>query len=117
MRCVSIQLEAGCVNWCRTRRRPQTMFATLRLFNHFTWLLCFCGIKAAEAGTGCKVVNLMPAFWRSWETSDAAVQIRTTLIVPNPDLYNDNYVNLPAGAKWEAAVARERTFVETRREE
>jgi hypothetical protein len=93
------------------------MFATLRLFNHFTWLLCFCGITAAEAGTGCKVVNLMPAFWRSWETSDAAAQIRTTLIVPNPDLYNDNYVNLPAGAKWKAAVARERTYVEAHREE
>jgi hypothetical protein len=93
------------------------MCATFRLFSHFTWLLCFCGMTAAEAGTGCKVVNLMPAFWRSWETSDAAARIRATLIVPYPDLYNDNYVNLPAGAKWDAAVVRERTYVEAHREE
>jgi hypothetical protein len=93
------------------------MCATLRLLSPFVWLLCFCGITAAEAGTGCKVVNLMPAFWRSLETSGAAIQIRATLIVPHPDLYNDNYVNLPSGAKWDAAVARERTYVEAHRKE
>jgi hypothetical protein len=93
------------------------MCATFRLFSPFTWLLCFCAITAAEAGTGCKVVNLMPAFWRSLEKIDAAAQIRATLIVPHPDLYNDNYVNLPSGAKWDAAVARERTYVEAHREE
>jgi hypothetical protein len=93
------------------------MCATLRLFSAFMWLLCFCGITAAEAGTGCKVVNLMPAFWRSLAKSDASAQIRATLIVPYPDLYNDNYVNLPSGAKWDATVARERTYVETHREE
>ena len=93
------------------------MCATLRLLGPFIWLLCFCGITAAEAGTGCKVVNLMPAFWRSLETSGAAVQIRATLIVPHPDLYNDNYVNLPSGAKWDAAVAHERAYVEAHREE
>ena len=93
------------------------MCATLRLFSPVMWLLCFCGITAAEAGTGCKVVNLMPAFWRSLAKSDASAQIRATLIAPYPDLYNDNYVNLPSGAKWDAAVARERTYVETHREE
>ena len=93
------------------------MCATLRLLSPFMWLLCFCGITAAEAGTGCKVVNLMPAFWRSLAKSDASAQIRATLIVPYPDLYNDNYVNLPSGAKWDATVARERTYVETHREE
>jgi len=93
------------------------MCATLRLLSPFIWLLCFCAITAAEAGTGCKVVNLMPAFWRSLETSSAAVQIRATLIVPHPDLYNDNYVNLPSGAKWDAAVAHERAYVEAHREE
>jgi hypothetical protein len=93
------------------------MCATLRLLSPFIWLLCFCGITVAEAGTGCKVVNLMPAFWRSLETSSAAVQIRATLIVPHPDLYNDNYVNLPSGAKWDAAVAHERAYVEAHREE
>jgi hypothetical protein len=81
------------------------------------WLLCVCGITEAEAETGCKVVNLMPAFWRSLAKSDAAAQIRATLIVPYPDLYNDNYVNLPSGAKWDAAVARERTYIETHKEE
>jgi hypothetical protein len=93
------------------------MAATLRLFVPFTWLLCFCGITAAEAGTGCKVVNLMPTFWRSLEKSDAAAQLRATLIAPYPDLYNDNYVNLPSGAKWDSAVARERTYVEAHRKE
>ena len=93
------------------------MCTGLRLCLPLMWLLCFCGTTAAEAGTGCKVVNLMPAFWRSLAKSDASAQIRATLIVPYPDLYNDNYVNLPKGAKWDAAVARERTYVEAHREE
>jgi len=67
-------------------------------FLHPVAVCAFGGITAAEAATGCKVLNLMPAFWRSLEKSDAAAQIRAAVIVPHPDLYNDNYVDLPSGA-------------------
>jgi hypothetical protein len=75
------------------------------------------GVSAAEAGTVCKVVDLMPQYWRSIGETDAAAQIRAMLIEPYPDLYNENYVSLPSGAKWEATVAREQTYAKAHGEQ
>jgi hypothetical protein len=79
--------------------------------------LCLGAIAPAHASGGCDVVNLMPAFWRSLEGANPAAQMRTTLIDPHPDLYNDNYVSLSSGAKWEKELAGEKTYVEGHRAE
>lgn len=71
----------------------------------------------ASAATDCTVVDLMPAFWQALAGRDPAAQVRTAVIDPHPDLYNDNFVRLPTGAKWQEKFARERTYVEANRSE
>ncbi len=57
----------------------------------------------------------MPAFWKAIDGSDASNRLRATVIDPHPDLYNEDYVDVPPGPKWEAAVARERSYVDQHR--
>ena len=71
----------------------------------------------AGAVAGCTVVDLMPAFWQALAGNDPAAQMRATVIDPHPDLYNDQYVRLPAAADWAAKLSRERTYDETHRQE
>lgn len=71
----------------------------------------------ADAVAGCRVVDLMPDFWQSLESDDAAARLRVKLIDPHPDLYNDTVVKLPSGAKWLDETVRERTYAEGHREE
>jgi hypothetical protein len=73
-------------------------------------------VPAAAAGT-CTVVDLMPDFWRALAANDSAAEMRTAVIDPHPDLYNDNYVLLPTAAKWEAKLTRERAYDEAHRQE
>jgi hypothetical protein len=71
----------------------------------------------APAATSCTVVDLMPPFWQALAANDPAKEMRTAVIDPHPDLYNDNYVRLPAAAKWEDKLTRERTYDEAHRQE
>jgi hypothetical protein len=81
------------------------------------FLLPLQWLVPANAATDCTVVDLMPAFWQALAGKDPAAQLRTAVIEPHPDLYNDNFVRLPTGAEWEDKLARERTYVEAHRAE
>jgi len=59
----------------------------------------------------------MPAFWDALAAKDPAAQMRAAVIDPHPDLYNDNYVRIPSGQKWDDELARERTYVDAHRTE
>jgi len=80
-------------------------------------LLSLQGFVPAGAATDCTVVDLMPAFWQALAGTDPAAQMRTAVIDPHPDLYNDNYVRLPTGVKWEDKLAHDKTYVESHRAE
>jgi hypothetical protein len=69
------------------------------------------------AAADCTVLDLMPAFWQALAGKDPAAQMRTAVIDPHPDLYNDNFVHLPTAAMWEEELAREKTYVEAHRPE
>jgi hypothetical protein len=79
--------------------------------------LCLNATAAVHAGADCAVVNLMPAFWQSLQGTDPATQMRAAVIDLHPDLYNDNYVSLSSGAKWQKEVEDEKTYVEGHRAE
>jgi hypothetical protein len=76
------------------------------------WVPC-----PVEARAGCRIVDLMPAFWTALAGQDAAARLRTTIVDPHPDLYNDDYVDVASGRKWEDLVTRDRTYVEAHRSE
>lgn len=59
----------------------------------------------------------MPAFWTALAGQDAAARLRTTVVDPHPDLYNDDYVDVASGRKWEDLVMRDRTYVDAHRSE
>jgi hypothetical protein len=80
-------------------------------------LAVFLGFPTAQAATSCKVVDLMPQYWQSIGKSDAAARIRAAVIEPYPDLYNENYVDLPSGDKWQATVAHEQAYAQAHRNE
>src|SRR5215831_13987036 len=65
----------------------------------------------------CRVVDLMPIFWRSLAAQDAAAAVRAKVVDPHPDLYNEDYVVLPEDAKWATTLERERAYVEAHRAE
>jgi hypothetical protein len=81
------------------------------------FLLSLQCLARANAATDCNVVDLMPAYWQALAGQDPAAQMRTEVVDPHPDLYNDNYVRVPTGAEWEALLARQRTYVDTHRPE
>ena len=74
-------------------------------------------LALASAATSCSVVDLMPPFWDALAAKDPAAQMRAAVIDPHPDLYNDNYVRIPSGQKWDDELARERTYVDAHRPE
>lgn len=80
-------------------------------------LLCWgiADARAVEAQPGCQILDLMPAFWKALDSSDPAGQLRGSVVEPHPDLYNPDYVDVPPGPKWEASIARERTYVDEHR--
>jgi hypothetical protein len=80
-------------------------------------LLSLQCLVPANAITSCTVVDLMPAFWQALAGNDPAVQMRTTVVDPHPDLYNDKYVRLPTTADWENKLSGERTYDEAHRQE
>lgn len=81
------------------------------------FLLSLLWLAPAGAATSCTVVDLMPAYWQALAAKDAAAQMRTAVIDPHPDLYNENFVSLPTGAKWQDKLAREKTYVDAHRPE
>jgi hypothetical protein len=89
----------------------------IRLLGTALCVVCCCGIEVAQAGASCKVVDLMPAFWLSFADGDAAARLRMKVIDPHPELYNENYISLPSGAKWQTSIASERAYVDTHRQE
>jgi Predicted Zn-dependent protease (DUF2268) len=93
------------------------MLTRFQLFVGLVWLSFGFALATAEAATRCQAIDLMPDFWRSLGDADAAALIRTTLITTHPDLYNENYVGVPTGAKWDELIARERKYVEAHRKE
>lgn len=85
-------------------------------------LICLLFLASAFSGAenaapACKVIDLMPQFWQSIDESDASIRLRTLLLEPYPDLYNENYINLPTGAKWDSTVAREQIYAAAHRRE
>ncbi len=66
----------------------------------------------AEARASCQIVDLMPAFWTALADQDAAARLRATVVDPHPDLYNEDYVDVLSGPKWENLVARDRAYVD-----
>ena len=66
-----------------------------------------------QAATQCKVVDLMPAYWAALEQPDVSTALHATVIDPHPDLYNANYVDLPADERWRQRLERERTYAAT----
>jgi hypothetical protein len=78
-------------------------------------LLSLQWLISASAATNCTIVDLMPAFWQALAANDPAAEMRTAVIDPHPDLYNDNYVRLPTAAKWEGKLTRERAYDEAHR--
>ena len=80
-------------------------------------LLSLQWLVPASAATNCTVVDLMPAFWQALAGNDSAAQMRTAVIDPHPDIYNDKFVRLPTAAKWEDELAREKTYAEAHRAE
>jgi hypothetical protein len=79
--------------------------------------LCLSVAPVREAAARCQVVDLMPEFWQSLESDDPGGRMRTRLIDPHPDLYNDSIVKLPSGAKWVEQIARERAYAQAHRKE
>jgi hypothetical protein len=69
------------------------------------------------ANTDCNVLNLMPAFWHALASHDPANQMRTEVIDPHPDLYNENYVAVTSGESWQEELARDKTYVEDHRDD
>jgi hypothetical protein len=81
------------------------------------FLLSLQGLAFASAATDCTIVDLMPSFWQALAGNDPAARMRTAVINPHPDLYNDNYVRLPGAAKWQGKLASEKTYDEAHRQE
>jgi hypothetical protein len=80
-------------------------------------LACLLSVSAAAADPAtCQVVDLMPLFWAAIDQPDAAARLRRTIVEAHPDLYNENYVSLPSGVKWEALVARDRGYADSHAE-
>jgi len=79
------------------------------------FLLSLQWLVPASAATDCTVVDLMPPFWQALAGKDPAAQMRTAVIDPHPELYNDNYVRLPTAAKWEDKLAHEKTYDQAHR--
>ena len=80
-------------------------------------LLSLQWLVPASATTSCTVVDLMPSFWQALVGKDSAAQMRTAVIDPHPELYNDNYVRLPTAAKWVEKLAHEKKYDEGHRPE
>src|SRR6516162_3006953 len=80
-------------------------------------LLCLGTVVTGLARAECRIVDLMPTFWRSLQADDAAAAVRAKVVDAHPDLYNADYVALPTEAKWEATFAQVRTYVEAHRDE
>jgi uncharacterized protein YjaZ len=80
-------------------------------------LLSLQWLVPASAAPNCTVVDLMPPFWEALAGKDPAARMRTAVIDPHPDLYNDKYVRLPTAAKWEDKLAHEKAYDEAHRAE
>ncbi len=74
-------------------------------------------VPACAATDHCTVVDLIPAYWQALAGKDPAAQMRTAVIDPHPDLYNDKFVRLPSGATWNSKIAREKTYADAHRSE
>lgn len=96
----------------------RSMHCTLKLIVG-TWLLALFGFTAPVMATTaqmCKIIDLMPAFWRALHGPAPAQALRATIVVPNPDLYNVNYVALPAGqVAWDKLVRADIAYVDSHR--
>jgi hypothetical protein len=92
------------------------MSRRFRLLRYSVAMSCLCGAASAGAATSCSIANLMPEFWKSIDTGDAAQQLRRNVIAPHADLYNENFVDLPSGQKWEQTVAREQVYIDAHRD-
>ena len=82
--------------------------------------LCLLALLAspnAVARTECTVVDLMPTFWQSIQGTDAPARLRATLVEAHPDLYNHDFVDVPAAVEWESIVLQDRSYVQSRASE
>jgi len=70
-----------------------------------------------HAAVDCTIVDLMPSFWQALADKDAPTRMRTVVIDPHPDLYNDKYVDVPNDASWPDDLARDKSYVEGHRAE
>jgi hypothetical protein len=80
-------------------------------------LAYFLGFSTSRAAASCKLLDLMPRYWQSIDKSDAAARLHAAVIEPYPDLYNENYVDLPTGDKWQATIAEEQAYARSHRQE
>ena len=81
------------------------------------FLLPLLWLTPANAATNCTFVDLMPAYWQAMAAKDPAAQMRTAVVDPHPDLYNDKFVHLPAGAKWQDELSHEKTYADAHQPE
>ena len=86
------------------------------MFNKMTRVLVFVSLAclqvfaSARAATTCSFVDLMPTFWQALGAADGAAQMRTTMIDPHPDLYNELLITVPSGEDWETTFSSEKTY-------
>jgi hypothetical protein len=81
------------------------------------FLLSLQWLVPAGAAADCTVVDLMPPFWQALAGSDPAAQMRSAVIDPHADIYNDIFVRLPTAAEWDDQLAHDKTYVEAHRPE
>jgi hypothetical protein len=91
----------------QVHRMPR--FAAVCLF------LLMCCLGPASAATNCTLVNLMPAYWQALDGVDPALAMRSKVIEPHPDLYNDNFVQIPVDSGWVTELTRERIYADAHR--
>lgn len=101
----------------KVNRRERIDLRTMSRAFFFFALMVLQSLVRANAATNCTVIDLMPAFWRALAADDAAGELRQTVVDPHPDLYNDHYVRLPNGAKWERKLAQEKVYDDAHRAE
>jgi uncharacterized protein YjaZ len=83
----------------------------------FVSISCLQVFAAAHAATACSFVDLMPAFWQALGAADAAAQMRTKVVDPHPDLYNELLITVPAREDWESTFSSEKTYDDAHRAE
>ena len=94
--------------WRRGRRHAARVLLCVSL-------ACLPVFASARAAVTCSFVDLMPTFWQALGAVNGAAQMRTVMIDPHPDLYNELLVTVPSGEDWESTFSSEKTYDDAHR--